>query len=122
MSRRSTINDLWEPAINLGSVVNGSTSENGPCLSTDGSMLYFSSDRSGGFGTFDMWQVSIEPVVDFNGDEAVDQEDMRIMVEHWGEDYSLCDIGPMPWGDGVVDVEDLKVLAEYLFGEVPPIQ
>jgi hypothetical protein len=24
----------------------------------------------------------------------------------------------MPWGDGVVDVEDLKVLAEHLFQEV----
>jgi thioredoxin 1 len=25
----------------------------------------------------------------------------------------LCDIGPMPWGDGVVDVEDLKVFIGY---------
>jgi hypothetical protein len=68
-----------------------------------------------------MWQVSIEPVVDFNGDEVVDHEDMCIMVEHWGEDYSLCDIGPMPWGDGIVDVKDLKVLAEYLFGDMQSI-
>ncbi len=43
---------------------------------------------------------------------------MCIMIDHWCENYSLCDIGPMPWGDGFVDVEDLKVLAEHLFEDV----
>ena len=54
-------------------------------------------------------------IIDFNGDGIVDSADMCIMVDHWGEDYSLCDIGPMPWGDGIVDVQDLIVLAEHLF-------
>jgi hypothetical protein len=45
-------------------------------------------------------------------------EDIIIMTHYWGSNYSLCDIGPMPWGDGVVDVEDLKVLAEHLFEKV----
>jgi hypothetical protein len=40
------------------------------------------------------------------------------MVDHWGTNYSLCDIGPMPWGDGVLDAEDLKVLADHLFKDV----
>jgi hypothetical protein len=57
-------------------------------------------------------------MVDFNGDGIVDSADMCIMVDHWGEDYSLCDIGPMPWGDGIVDVQDLIVLSEHLFEEV----
>jgi hypothetical protein len=65
-----------------------------------------------------MSQVPILPIVDFNGDGIVDSADMCIMVDHWGEDYSLCDIGPMPWGDGIVDVQDLIVLAEHLFEEV----
>jgi len=30
----------------------------------------------------------------------------------------LCDIGPMPWGDGVVDVQDLIVLAGHLFDQL----
>jgi hypothetical protein len=34
----------------------------------------------------------------------------------------LCDIGPMPWGDGIVDVQDLIVLAEHLFEEIPPVE
>jgi hypothetical protein len=40
---------------------------------------------------------------------------MVIVVDNWGTDNSLCDIGPMPWGDGIVDVQDLIVLAEHLF-------
>jgi hypothetical protein len=31
-----------------------------------------------------------------NGDGIVDAADIYIMVDHWGEDYPLCDIGPMP--------------------------
>jgi hypothetical protein len=45
-----------------------------------------------------------------------------INSDNWGTDNSLCDIGPMPSGDGVVDVEDLIVLAEHLFEEVPQTQ
>lgn len=37
------------------------------------------------------------------------------MIEHWLTDHPLCDIGPMPWGDGIVDAQDLIVLAEHLF-------
>jgi hypothetical protein len=58
--------------------------------------------------------VSIDPVVDFNADGIVDSIEMCTMVDHWGEDYSLCDIGPVPWGNGIVDVQDLIVLAEHL--------
>lgn len=118
MTRRTTTNDAWEEPVNLGPMVNSSTREATPGLSQDGSTLYFSSERPGGFGNLDIWQAPIIPIVDFNGDGIVDSADMCIMVDHWGENYSLCDIGPMPWGDGIVDVEDLKVLAEYLFEEV----
>ncbi|MHC4437523.1 MAG: LamG domain-containing protein [Planctomycetota bacterium] len=45
---------------------------------------------------------------------------MCIIVDHWGENYSLCDIGPTPLGDGIVDVQDLIVLAEHLFKEIFP--
>jgi len=60
----------------------------------------------------DLLNIITSPVVDLNSDGIVDAEDMRIMVDHWGTDNSLCDIAPMPWGDGVVDVQDLIVLAE----------
>ncbi len=35
------------------------------------------------------------------------------MLEHWNTDHSLCDIGPFPWGDGKVDIEDLKAFIRY---------
>jgi len=58
------------------------------------------------------------PPPDFNGDGIIDSIDMCIMIDKWGEDYTLCDISPAPFGDGIVDVEDLKVFAEHLFEEV----
>jgi len=64
-----------------------------------------------------MWQSTITPIVDLNSDGIVDSADMCIMVDHWGTNEPLCDIGPMPWGDGIVDVQDLIVLAEHLFEE-----
>ena len=68
-----------------------------------------------------MWPC-LSHIIDLNNDGIVDSTDMAIMVDHWGTDNSLRDIGPMPWGDGVVDVEDLIVLAEHLFEEFPPTQ
>jgi hypothetical protein len=59
--------------------------------------------------------VSIEPVCDLNNDNKVDSADMHIMVDHWGENYSLCDIGPTPLGDGVVDIQDFIVLSDHLY-------
>ena len=44
---------------------------------------------------------------------------MCIVVDHWGEGYPPCDIAPPPFGDGVVDVQDLIVLAEHLFYVYP---
>jgi hypothetical protein len=111
--------------VNLGPNFNTSAGEAEPSLSADGRTLYFSDwwiTHTGGFGAQDLWQVSIEPIVDLNNNGIVDATDMCIMVNHWGTDNRLCDIGPMPWGDGIVDVQDLIVLAEHLFEEVPPIQ
>jgi len=76
--------------------------------------------RAGTVGSLHIDNVKIgkAPIFDFNGDGIVDSADMCIMIEHWGEEYSLCDIGPKPLGDGIVDVNDLIVLAEHLFEEV----
>ena len=57
---------------------------------------------------------------DFNGDEIVDGIDIDILLEHWQTDYLLCDIAPPPYGDGIVDVQDLVEVAEHLFEEILP--
>jgi hypothetical protein len=50
----------------------------------------------------------------------VDSLDICIMIDHWGTNNPLCDIAPPPYGDGIVDVQDLIVLAEHLFEEIFP--
>ena len=54
MTMRAARDAPWGSAVNLGPTVNSPNSENGPCLSADGSTLYFSSDRPGGSGAQDM--------------------------------------------------------------------
>jgi Tol biopolymer transport system component len=122
VSTWSMIDTTWDLPVNLGPIVNSPASDRQPSISNDGSTLYFSSDRSGGEGDFDIWKAPIIPIVDLNGDGIVDAADMCIIVDHWGTDEPLCDIGPMPWGDGIVDVQDLIVLAEHLFEEFPPVE
>lgn len=92
-----------------------------PSFSTDGSTLYFCSNRPGGSGDYDMWQAPILPMVDLNGDGQVDAKDMSILVDYWHTNDPLCDIGPTALGDGMVDIQDLIVLSEYLepgFGRI----
>jgi hypothetical protein len=57
--------------------------------------------------------ISIEPVVDFNGDGKVDRLDVGLLMVNWGTDDSPYDIGPTPFGDGIVDSKDLMVLAKH---------
>jgi len=59
-------------------------------------------------------------IVDFNGDGIVDSADMCIIVDYWGTDEPFCDIAPPPFGDGIVDVQDLILLSEHLFEEILP--
>ncbi len=116
-TRRST-NHAWGPAINLGRSVNTPATEWLGSVSADGSTLYFASDRPTAWGPCSIYQTTISPVVDFNGDGKVDDAEVRIMMENWGKDEPLCDIGPTPFGDGVVDMHDMAVLTRYASGKV----
>jgi len=122
MVKRPTASEAWNSPVNLGLPINMDTWDTCPYISSDGSMFFFVSDRDGGHGSYDLWQASVAPVVDLNSDGIVDAADMCMIVDSWGTDDSLCDIGPPPFGDGIVNVEDLIVLAEHLFEEFPPAQ
>jgi hypothetical protein len=57
---RATISDSWGPPVNLGATVNSASADLLPSISFDGLSLYFSSNRSGGYG---IW-VTTRPSVD----------------------------------------------------------
>ena len=117
MTTRKNTTALWGPAVNVGPVVNTGAAEAPGGFSADMRTLYLISllsDRPGGFGAWDVWQMPILPVVDFNSDGNVDGADMAILADNWGLNESLCDIGPFAWGDGIVDEKDLMVLMERL--------
>jgi lysophospholipase L1-like esterase len=52
---------------------------------------------------------------DLNSDGIVDSADMCIIINDWHTSEPSCDLAPPPFGDGIVDVNDLVALAEYLF-------
>jgi hypothetical protein len=103
--------------MNLGPVINSLSMDFGPSVSADGSTLYFVSLRS---GSGDLWQAPIIPFIDFNADEIVDISDLVTLIEHWGTNEMLCDIAPMPWGDGRIDAADVEVLMSYWQQEILP--
>jgi hypothetical protein len=118
MARRSSVSDPWGPPINVGPPVNMTAYDACPYVSSDGLTYYFASDRDGGQGSFDLWQAPVIPIVDFDGDSFIGINDLEIMIENWGVDEPICDVGPMPWGDGIVDEADLDVLMSQWGQEV----
>jgi WD40 repeat protein len=79
--------------------------EGGLVFSPDGKWL-----AGGSVSGVELWK--FEPEVDFNDDGAVNLDDLLRLIESWGMDDPLVDIGPMPWGDRIVDARDVLVLAE----------
>jgi len=110
----------WGTPILLGPEINTQDGEQKPSISADGSTLYWCSGRLA-YDTWDLWQSTITPIVDFNVDGNIDTSDMVMLIDGWDSDNTLYDIGPMPWGDGVVDVEDLIVFMKYWEQENVPV-
>ena len=52
------INGVWAPALNLGPTVNSPYDETTPYIATDGTTLYFSTNRTEGIGGLDIWKSS----------------------------------------------------------------
>jgi hypothetical protein len=114
-STRKSVEDGWGPAVDLGINKGGVLGwQHGATLSPDGSCLYLENYSAwGGYGNGDFWQVTFTPVVDFDADGIVDIDDLVMLIEHWGEENSLYDVGPLPLGDGVVDEADLRVFMSH---------
>ena len=78
----SLINDtLWSPAYNLGDIINTKYWESQPSISADGNLLFFVSNRHGGYGGKDIWMtrkqnnswsspINLGPSVNTSSDES----------------------------------------------------
>ena len=64
MVTRKAKDDPWGEPVNLGPNINSLGDEREPSLSADGSTLYFGSNRPGGNGYWDIWQVSFVSIAD----------------------------------------------------------
>jgi tetratricopeptide (TPR) repeat protein/Tol biopolymer transport system component/predicted Ser/Thr protein kinase len=86
VTTRATKDNQWGEPVNLGPLVNTPAEECCPYISPDSSTLYFSSDRPGGLGNFDLWQVSLVPIVDTNGNGQVDLDDFCTLAQRTSND------------------------------------
>jgi serine/threonine protein kinase/Tol biopolymer transport system component len=139
VSIRETLSDPWQPAVNLGPVVNTPYHDGGPHVSIDGLALFFHSDRPGGFGDQDLyvttrsttdsaWGVPTELGENTNtacteGDVCVSADGCMLYFSDWPTarpggvgDVDLWQVPIIPIvdfnADGTVDLVDLLILIE----------
>ena len=82
---RPSVSDPWSAPINLGPPVNTNAYDACPYASSDGLTYYFTSDRDGGQGSYDLWQAQIVPIADFDGDSLIEMGDLMILIDNWGQ-------------------------------------
>ncbi len=111
VSQRSSVNDPWGPPQNLGPVVNSSSTENAPTLSPDEHLLFFASNRPGGFGGNDIWvsrrhnkhdDFNWEPPVNLGPalNSTFDEEGPTYFEDGETESTVLYFTSNRPWGAG----------------------
>jgi len=113
MASRKQLEDPWQTPTNPGYIVNWDDNDGTSAISLDGSTLYFAGYCGYFYGGYDLFEATILPIVDFTEDGCTDTDDMMALMEHWGQDEQSVDIGPMPWGDGIVDFQDVEVFVRY---------
>jgi len=122
MTRRPYKGAAWSEPVSLGSSLNTARDETGT-ISPDGRWVYgCEGNQAGPFPAADLWMAPIIPITDFNADGKVDLVDLVMLIDNWGTSNSQCDIGPYAWGDGKVDIEDLKVFMTYYENENQPVE
>jgi len=137
MSRRPTTDDAWGESVKLGPTVNSSYNDTYAFISADGLLLFFSSNRPGGFGSMDMWvttragisepwgtAVNLGPKVNSSGYDSGPIMSPDGFSLYFGSErpggFGVDDIWQariLPVldfnGDGKVDLKDFRKLAQY---------
>ena len=137
VTTRATTDANWGPPLNLGSPVNSSYLEQTPTILADGVVLFFSSNRPGGFGGTDLWvvtratthdlwgtPVNLGPAVNSSGGDAgahISRDGSTLYFSSTrpgglgGWDIWQAPILPIVDfnGDERVDFKDFSILAQY---------
>jgi hypothetical protein len=144
MSTRPTTNDPWGESVNLGPTVNSSDSDRSPCISPNGLVLFFSSNRPGGFGDRDLYvtrratidddwaiPVNLGPTINtsaYDGFVTILPDGSTL---YFASDRPGGVGGPDLWqapiipivdfnGDGTVDAADMCIMVDH-WGEYYPL-
>jgi hypothetical protein len=121
--KRGSLDDAWSAPQNLGPTVNSSKNDSLSAISADGLALYFNSDRSGGYGGFDLYMtaratkndpwtppVSLGPKINSSAGDGcpwISPDGLELYFTSWRPDgYGDGDIyvtrrgtADDPWGD-----------------------
>jgi hypothetical protein len=144
MSTRTTIQDEWGGPVNIGGVVNSVSDDLEPSLSPDDRALVFASQRSGGYGNWDLWMttrkthsdswgspVNLGPRINSYGHEGqpmicADGQMLYFYAHTLPGNLGWYDLWEAPIipivdfnGDEIVDIKDLLRLIES-WGEDDP--
>ena len=83
VTMRLTTSDPWGPPVNLGPTVNSTYDDIAPSISSDGTILFFASERYSGSLSMDLWQV---PILSMTGSYHKDSDSDEILKPIESED------------------------------------
>ena len=71
----------------------------------------------------ELWKVPMVRDIDFSGDGNINFIDFSILAQYLSQTQSSVDISPQPFGDGIVDFNDVSFfVSHWLTGtEIPPL-
>ncbi|HEX7414327.1 MAG TPA: carboxypeptidase regulatory-like domain-containing protein [Bacteroidia bacterium] len=98
------VNNKWRTPDGLGKPINTSYWEGGACISPDGSTLYFTSERKGGFGNSDIWmskrktKTEWDTPINLGADINSAYDEAGLFLAPDGKTLFFCSNGPNSMG------------------------
>jgi len=125
VTTRITKDHAWGPPVNLGPLVNSSISEGNASISPNGLALFFTANRSGGYGGNDIWVTTRPtesdpwgPPVNLGGTVNSAYGEDTPCISSDGRTLYFCDYpSARPGGYGATDIWQAPILAAPVCGD-----